>query len=267
VKHRRVALPNRLAQANQLAGRVRSSLADYLDSVRSFPDYTALLERIEQLAALIGLWGARSNLTAAPEDPDELSFHIIDSLAPVVFSCCNAFLHHAFDAGNQVLDLGSGAGFPGLVLASATRASFTLLEGRRKRASFLAVAAAEMGLNNVVVDPRRMKPQLPSSNQFRENAQAEAPGQFDVVTARAFGAPKAFLLAAASVLKPEGIAILYANPAQNSSLLQARRNGLDEICRFPYSISRRDSIVERVLALWRPCHKPRLKIEFHGADD
>ena len=86
------------------------------------------------------------NLTAHPEDPEEIAFHVIDSVMPVVLASLNGPLHGTFDKGSTVLDLGSGAGFPGLVLAAASPANFTLIESRRKRASFLQVARAEMRL-------------------------------------------------------------------------------------------------------------------------
>ena len=107
---------------------------------------------------MIALWGPQVNLTAEPRDPRELAFHIIDSLSPVAFAETEELLHHAFGAHNEVLDLGSGAGFPGLVLASVSAANFTLVESRRKRASFLAVAASEMSLKNVVIEAKRAEP-------------------------------------------------------------------------------------------------------------
>ena len=57
-----------------------------------------------------------------------------------------------FAQGRRALDLGSGAGFPGLVLAAASSADFTLVESRRKRASFLQVAVGEMDLKNVTIE-------------------------------------------------------------------------------------------------------------------
>ena len=54
-----------------------------------------------------------------------------------------------------MLDIGSGAGFPGLVIAAAINASVTLVEARRKRATFLTEAVIEMGLKNVRVECAR----------------------------------------------------------------------------------------------------------------
>ena len=86
----------------------------------------------------------------------------------------------AFGPGKRILDLGSGAGFPGLILAATTEAEFILTEARRKRASFLAIASASMGLRNVRVDNRY---------------QAGFTSEFDVVTARAFAKPADLLSA------------------------------------------------------------------------
>ncbi len=232
-----------------LAAEVRCLVADYLDDVCFSSDRALFLDRIERLAALLAFWGSRINLTAAPGDPHELAFHIIDSLMPVVSADGEEFLRHAFREDSHVLDLGSGAGFPGLVLASASPANFTLIESRRKRASFLTVAAAEMGLRNVEVDSRRLRPD-PTSLSRSWEAQAEAGGHFDVVTARAFATASIFHSVAAATLKPHGVAILYANPSQDLDLPGAEKSGLYEFRRLPYRVARGDRVVQRTLALW-----------------
>ena len=80
-------------------------------------------------------------------------------------------------SGKRVIDVGSGAGFPGIPLAiMLPECDFTLLEARAKKCNFLRDAAAELGLQNTEV----------------ENSRAEAAGQnprhreqYDVATARA----------------------------------------------------------------------------------
>lgn len=178
------------------------------------------------------------NLTARPEDPEEIAFHIIDSMAPLVVG--KRELAERFSADRRVLDLGSGAGFPALVLAAACCAHFILSESRRKRASFLTVAAAEMGLVNVLVD------------SARANASRLKP-QFDVVTARALGPSPEFLELSSAALKPSGVAILYANPSQRFSFDGARAAGLSNYMRIGYQVPRRAERVSRVLALWCKC--------------
>ena len=144
------------------------------------------------------------NLTAAPEDPGELAYHILDSLKPLLLVTDESpLLAERFAGGKRVLDLGSGAGFPGLVLAAATEAEFRLVESRRKRASFLRTAIGALALKKVEVD-----------SEYRR---AFAP-EFDVVTARAFAHPEKFYEVAATALKPSGIAVLYASERQQKEI-------------------------------------------------
>jgi len=238
------------SHAKNLAAQVRYFVADYPDIIRLASERVLFLNRIERLAALIVFWGARMNLTAEPDNPGELAFHIIDSVIPVISADSEEFLRHAFCAGSRVLDLGSGAGFPALVLASASRANFTLIESRRKRSSFLAVAVAEMELKNVVLESRRVEQNRPNSSRSDKNTRANE-GHFDVVTARAFALPSTFHSLAGSALKPGGIGILYANPGQNLALPDAEKNGLHEFLPVAYTVPRGDRLIERILGLWR----------------
>jgi 16S rRNA (guanine527-N7)-methyltransferase len=193
-----------------------------------------LLDRLEKLARVIVLWGSRTNLTAQPLDPSELAFHMIDSLAPLLLN--DESLKGAFADESNVLDLGSGAGFPGLVLAAASRAKFTLIESRQKRASFLSVAAAEAGLKNVQVQRRQAK-----AADFSEG--------FDAVTARAFAAMPQFYSIAVSALKADGLGIFYANPSQEPAV--AELIGPSRLRSLRYSIPRSSGAVERILLFWR----------------
>jgi 16S rRNA (guanine(527)-N(7))-methyltransferase RsmG len=249
VEHRRESLRAR-SYAEAVGPQVRSLLAEYLESVSFAPDHILFLERMERLAALLAFWGAITNLTAAPEDSRETAFHILDSLAPLMCPRSGESLPQVFCAGRQVLDLGSGAGFPGLVLASSTPAEFTLVESRRKRASFLAVAASEMALKNVIVESSRVSTGRPLARR-RKDQWPNLYGHFDVVTARAFDSPLRFYSAAASALKPGGIAILYANPKQNLAIADAEKNGLGEFRLIEYTVPIRSRVVERILAYWR----------------
>lgn len=203
-------------------------------------DIHRFAECIERLATNLALWGRTANLTAHPDDPVEVAFHTIDSLMPAVIAAGPepGILAGAFGADRKILDIGSGAGFPGLVLAAATAASFTLAESRRKRASFLSVTIAEMGLENVRVDTTRITP-----SHFSP--------EFDLVSARAMGEPASFYPIAANALRPSGLAMLYASPSQRLSLDAARAAGLGEYVRRAYAVERDGARVERVLAIWR----------------
>ena len=219
-----------------IAKSVRAIVEAFLHTIPDDVDPT-FCNCIERLAANVALWGSRMNLTAHPQDPEEIAFHVIDSLMPVLASRGGP-LHNVFDESRSILDLGSGAGFPGLVLAAASRASFTLVESRRKRASFLQVAMAEMALDNVRVDSVRATP-----SAFN--------GDYDLVTARAFGDGADFFAVASAALKPDGNAMLYASPQQRLNLEAARASNLIDYRRLPYVVPRRKEDVDRILAIWR----------------
>ena len=192
----------------------------------------ACLQRIARFTETLGIWGGRTNLTAHPNDPVEIAFHVIDSLAPL-------FVEPAlriFREKVTVLDLGSGAGFPALILAAATDADFTLIEARRKRASFLAVAATEMGLTNVKVVYQRAMPEA-------------VPSDFEVVTSRAVG--EASLEMAGKALRPEGVAILWTSPEQAVASAVCRAAGLGEAVRHHYAVWRGVVPVRRSLLIFR----------------
>ncbi|WP_414040555.1 16S rRNA (guanine(527)-N(7))-methyltransferase RsmG [Acidithiobacillus sp. M4-SHS-6] len=96
-------------------------------------DYVLLLQR----------WNATHNLTAVRDPRDMIPRHILDSLAVLPF----------LDQGS-VVDIGSGAGLPGIPLAICRPAQdFTLVEPAAKRVAFLRSVVAELGLANVQIAP------------------------------------------------------------------------------------------------------------------
>jgi 16S rRNA (guanine527-N7)-methyltransferase len=223
-----------------VGAEVRARIEDLLNRVGFVPAAGGFLARMEKFAVALALWGSRIDLTAHPEDPSEITFHILDSLMPLVIARRpeGAILRRAFRPDGRVLEVGSGAGFPGMVLAAACDASFTLVESRRKRASFLSVTMAEMQLANVNVECARADP-----SRFSP--------EFDAVTARAVGDLPRFYRLAASALAKDGIALLYASPAQRLSLTEARSSGLSGYTRFPYEVPRGPEVVKRVATVWR----------------
>jgi len=200
--------------------------------------------RIQKMAATLGLWGAHTNLTADAADPAEIAFHVIDSLAPIAFATGDNrhALEDALAEGATALDLGSGAGFPGLVLAAAFEARFTLSEARRKRASYLQVAAHQMELRNVGVEPRR------------STARTVVQGLYDLVTARAFGTSPELYEIAGAALRPGGIFLLYATGDQSAGQADdsyAHATHFAPPASWTYEVPHGDRIATRMAVLWR----------------
>lgn len=131
------------------------------------------------------LWNARINLTGLKDDRDIIIKHFLDSLAVLPF----------LEDAASLIDLGSGAGFPGMVLKLARpRLTLTLVEARQKKAGFLEYLATRLQLTGVAVRQIHLTP---------PQARAWAP-QADAVVSRAtFFLPRLLELAA-PLLAPGG---------------------------------------------------------------
>lgn len=151
-------------------------------------DYVALLEK----------WNKAYNLTAVRDPMEMISRHILDSLAilPAI-------------QGDAVLDVGTGAGLPGIPLAIANPAlSVALLDSNSKKTRFLQQAKAELALDNVMVVHGRVE-------------QVDVEQQFDTVTARAFASLEKVVALAGRHCKETGCLLLMMGDAPPLSEQQA----------------------------------------------
>jgi len=189
------------ANPEQVAANVRAQLAPALSAIGVISKNSEFLDRIERFAATLALWGPKINLTAHPTDPHEIVFHVFDSIIPISLAVTSKILRlGGFDRERRFLDIGSGAGFPGLVIASAINAQVTLVESRRKRATFLNEAIIEMGLRNAHVETMRAE-------------SLDVRAGFDLMTARAVGIPVDLFKLAGRALHPGGVLMLYISGA------------------------------------------------------
>jgi 16S rRNA (guanine527-N7)-methyltransferase len=133
-------------------------------------DYLALLQH----------WNGTYNLSAVRDPAQMVSRHLLDSLSIL------PWLHQG-----PVLDMGSGAGLPGIPLSIARpELAFTLVDSNRKRTRFLQQVVGELALHNVEVMPSRVET-------------IDRHGAFRTITSRAF-ASLADMFDAASPLLAEG---------------------------------------------------------------
>jgi 16S rRNA (guanine527-N7)-methyltransferase len=158
-----------------LAAKLAEGVGE-LDLVLPLQAQSRLLEYL----ALLQKWNRTYNLTAVREASKMVSHHLLDSLAVAP---------HA--KGDTILDVGSGAGLPGIPLAlAAPRAHVTLLESSHKKAAFLQQAKLELKLENVVVC---------------ERVETWRPGRtFEMVISRAFSDLAEFVNLAGRHVAPGG---------------------------------------------------------------
>jgi 16S rRNA (guanine527-N7)-methyltransferase len=160
--------------------------------------------QIEQLSTYLDtlvLWNRKLALVSQSEPEKIISKHLADSLFAA--SCCRD--------GEAVVDLGSGAGFPGLPIAVARPSSLVcLIESRGKKASFLEQACRAAGARNAVVCNGRIEAVA---------ADPDHRGRYAVATARALTSTTEFLALAAPFLVVGGRAIAMRStnedPAQD----------------------------------------------------
>lgn len=118
---------------------------------------------------LLQEWNEKINLTAITEDEEVVKKHFID--------CIKAFKSEAIKNAETIIDVGTGAGFPGLPIAIMNpNVKVTLLDSLNKRINFLNLVVRELGLKNVVTIHSRAEDGA-RNKELRE--------QFDVATSRA----------------------------------------------------------------------------------
>lgn len=142
--------------------------------------------RLAEFGELLMRWNAVHNLTAIRRGEDLLTHHLLDSLAlvPHLVRCTRG-------EAVRVLDVGSGGGLPGIVLAVAVpQARLTLIDAVQKKCAFLTQAQLELRLDNVEVVHVRV-----------ERFQAPL---FDVIVSRALATLAQFVDWTRHLLKPEG---------------------------------------------------------------
>lgn len=152
-----------------------------------------------QHVSLMLQWNRRVNLTRITAFEEILTKHLLDSLLPA------RWLPHSGPA----LDVGSGAGFPGVPLRICLPGlDMVLLEAVRKKASFLKVLITALELQNLRALQKRWQELVPSSA-------AAAQCRYSLVTMRAIRCESQHLTRlAAGVLQPGGVFAWWAGPSR-----------------------------------------------------
>lgn len=154
---------------------------------------SATVDRLLQYLELIQKWNRVYNLTALKDSGQMLSHHILDSLSIIPYV-----------KGNTILDIGSGAGLPGIPLSLVfTERHIVMLDGNAKKTRFIQQAITELGLKNAESVHSRVEDYTASEG-------------FDTVVSRAFSSLSDFVRMALPLMKDSGqlLAMKGRYPAQ-----------------------------------------------------
>ncbi len=176
---------------DQLAQGVSELAIDLPEpQIKNLLDYLRLLVK----------WNAVYNLTAVRDPAQMLTQHLLDCLATLP----------AFMNATRVLDVGSGGGLPGVVLAiwaqhAQPQMSVHMIDTVHKKTAFLTQVKSELGLTNAQVHTGRVE-------------QLNDEKKFDVITSRAFAELKDFILWSGHLLSDGGKMIALKGQPQDNEL-------------------------------------------------
>ena len=165
--------------------------------------------KMARLLTELERWNTRINLTAIRDPQDMVSGHILDSLAvrPML-------------SGSRVLDIGTGAGFPGLPLAIVeAEIEFRLLDANGRKISFVRNVIGELGLSNASAIKARIEDYAPDE-------------RFDTVIARALASIPRLLELAGHLVRDEGVLLALKGKYPATELEQ-----INEISGWKYDVT------------------------------
>jgi len=130
----------------------------------------AIIDQLTRYMLLLKKWNKAYNLISKNSETQLLTRHILDCLSI-----------SKYIEGERIIDVGTGPGLPGLLLAiTQPEKTFSLLDSNGKKTRFLIHVASELSLKNVEVEKRRVETYYPSQ-------------QYDLVVTRAFSSLKLML--------------------------------------------------------------------------
>lgn len=183
-------------------------------------------QRLLDYIALLQKWNRVYNLTAVREPENMLYHHLLDSLA---------VLPHA--GTGRLLDVGTGAGLPGIPLAIAKpELQITLLDSNHKKTTFLRQACIQLGLNNVGVECVRLDDLDPQP-------------LYDAVISRAFSDLSEFVRPAARLCRPGGVLLAMKGVYPH-----------DELARLPAEFAQYEVVALNVPGLEAQRHLVIIKV-------
>lgn len=171
-------------------------------------------------------WNKKINLTSITERNEVITKHFIDSVLLLSHYSENYF------ENKEVIDIGTGAGFPGIPLAiMMPNTNFTLIDSLNKRIHFLEIVIDELQLKNVRLFHGRAE-DYGKDNDFRE--------QFDFCVSRAVAPLPTLLEFCSPFIKVDGNLLLYKS-----------KKSEDEIREAKHALSELNCTISDICELWK----------------
>ena len=171
-------------------------------------------------------WNKKINLTSITERNEVITKHFIDSVLLLSHYSENYF------ENKEVIDIGTGAGFPGIPLAiMMPNTNFTLIDSLNKRIHFLEIVIDELQLKNVRLFHGRAE-DYGKDNDFRE--------QFDFCVSRAVAPLPTLLEFCSPFIKVDGNLLLYKS-----------KKSEDEIREAKHALSKLNCTISDICELWK----------------
>ncbi|MFT8776827.1 MAG: 16S rRNA (guanine(527)-N(7))-methyltransferase RsmG [Gluconacetobacter liquefaciens] len=188
--------------------------------------------RLDSFAEILTRWNSRINLVSPRDLPHLWDRHIADSLQLASLIP---------PGGVRLADLGSGGGFPGLIIAIATDANVTLIESDQRKAAFLREAARAAGARVTVLARRIEEVDIPP---------------VQVVTARALAALPQLLDWSSRLLAPDGFCLFLKGRNVDDELTSAAADWHMAVSRLP-SRTNADGTILKLGEITRARHSER----------
>ena len=176
-------------------------------------------DRLAIFESLLRRWNVRINLIGRGTIEQIAERHIADSLQ---------LLDHLPSSGT-IVDLGSGAGFPGLVVGIASGRPVTLIEADTRKASFLREAARLTGTQATVIASRI------EDTSLRD---------IDIITARALASVTLLCAYAVPLLAPSGVCLFLKGAQAERELTEADTEWQMSATRHPSRVTREGCVLE-----------------------
>lgn len=196
---------------------------------RSLPLNDAAISRFERYLELLLRFNKSMNLIGPMQAEGIVKELLCDSIMPAA----------ARPPTGPILDVGSGAGLPGIPLKILyPELPITLVEPRKKRASFLRIVVKKLELKDVEV-----------LNERLENVQDLG---HDYVISKAFQPPKIWVETATSICSPRGVIVCMTRAREQPELDErAIELGLRQVCALPSSMVTHDGVDDRMIYIYQ----------------